>query len=659
MAGLLDTVQSPADIKSMSVEQLETLAEEMRERIIVAVGKNGGHLASNLGVVELTIALHYCFDFASDRLVFDVGHQCYPHKMLTGRAGQFDTLRQAGGLSGFPKIDESEYDPFNVGHAGTAIATAVGLAKGFDLQKRDNRVVAVVGDASIVNGLAFEGLNQAGTLGRQMLVVLNDNAMGIAPTQGGLAAYMAKFRLSDLYDGMRRRVNKMVERIPGPGKGLIIDALDHLKEGIKATVAPHQIFEQFGFVYVGPCEGHKIRHLIELLQVLRDAQSPVLLHVMTTKGRGYPWATEDPTSFHSPSGFVVSNGKLASSKGRKSWTKAFGDALLDVAERDEKVVALTAAMPDGTGMREFSERYPDRYIDCGLAESCAVDVAAGLAKTGLKPIVGIYSTFLQRGFDQVFQEVSLQGLPVVFCIDRAGMVGGDGAVHHGFLDVTYLRGLPRMVLMAPADEVELRAMLDLALTLPDATAIRYPRDVVPEPILPEVPVVVGKSRRVRRGTDATIVAYGTAVSGALEAAELLELDGLSVGVVNARFARPIDSAMVREVLSIGPVVTAEDHSVVGGFGSGLLEEAVRMGLNASLVHCAGIPADRYIEHGSRMGQLAEVGLDAVGLASKVREMLEPGATPVKPVDVSEILKDEASDVGGASVRRINPEQTVR
>ncbi|HRX87535.1 MAG TPA: 1-deoxy-D-xylulose-5-phosphate synthase, partial [Phycisphaerae bacterium] len=424
---LLARIQSPADVRALPLSDLPALAEEIRQRIIGVVSNGGGHLTSNLGVTELTIALHRVFDFASDRLLFDVGHQCYPHKLLTGRADRFETIRKAGGLSGFPSTAESEYDLFNVGHAGTAIATAVGLARGDAMQERDTRVVALVGDASIVNGVAFEGLNQAGTLKRQMLVILNDNSWGIAPTQGGFAEHLARFRSSRTYEEIKERAKTLLPSIPVVGKALF-DAIDHLKEGIKATMSPNQIFEQMGFQYIGPVDGHDVNHLIELLELIKDVNHPVLLHVHTVKGRGCEWAAADPGRFHSPGGIEIEAGKVTVKSGAgKSWTSAFADALCELAREDERVVALTAAMPDGTGLNRFQKEFPDRYLDCGIAESCTVDIAAGLARSGMRPVVAIYSTFLQRAFDQVFQEVALQNLPVVFCLDRAGLVGGDGA----------------------------------------------------------------------------------------------------------------------------------------------------------------------------------------------------------------------------------------
>ncbi len=625
---LLSNIHSPADVRALEAKDLPRLAEEIRERIVSVVSNGGGHLASNLGVTELTIALHRVFDFSKDRLLWDVGHQCYPHKLLTGRADRFDTIRKNGGLSGFPNISESEYDLFNVGHAGTAIATAVGMARGDSMQNKDTRVVAFVGDASIVNGVAFEGLNQAGTLKRQFLTILNDNSWGIAPTQGGFAEHLARFRSSQRYDDLKQRAKTLLPSIPLVGKALF-DAIDHLKEGIKATMAPDQIFEQLGFQYIGPVDGHDIAHLEELLGLLKDVSHPVLLHVHTEKGKGCQWAADDPGTFHSPSAFDVRAGKVVIKKnGQKSWTKAFADSLIELADENEKVVGLTAAMPAGTGLNEFQKAHPDRYFDCGIAESCTVDIAAGMAKSGMRPFVAIYSTFLQRAFDQVFQEVALQDLPVVFCLDRAGLVGGDGAVHHGFLDIAYLRGFPGMTLMAPIDEAELKAAMNFALTHDGACAIRYPRDNVPATSIANCPPFeLGLSRRLRSGTDATILAYGTVTNEALAAAEMLEENDINVTVINARFAKPIDRRMVREALEGNrPVVTVEDHALQGGFGSIVLETAQDMGIDSSNVARLGLP-DRFIEHGSRSSQLSEAGIDATSIASTIMAMIEGTSAP--------------------------------
>lgn len=620
--GLLASIEHPSDVKKLSIAQLNELAKEIRERILEVVGKNGGHLASNLGVAEITIALHYCFDFEKDRLLWDVGHQCYPHKLLTGRNERFDTLRQSGGISGFPSIDESPFDLFNVGHAGTAIPTALGLARADQLLGRDNRVVAFVGDASIVNGLAFEGLNQAGTLNRQFLVILNDNNYGIAPTQGALAHYLARLRASSIYEEVKQRAKQLLPRLPLVGQSMV-DALGHLKEGLKATVSPHSIFEQLGFMYVGPVMGHDIAYLIDLLQMLKDIDHPVLLHIHTNKGQGAEFARAEPSKFHSPTPFIFDGEtvRVANGSGR-SWTEAFSDAVLEVGNEEPRLCALTAAMPAGTGLDKFAERYPDRFLDVGIAESCTVDVAAGMAKAGLRPLVAIYSTFLQRSFDQVFQEVSLQRLPVILCMDRAGLVGGDGAVHHGFLDIAYLRPLPNLVLLAPADENELKAALRFAVRCPDACAIRYPRADVPPSLGDAAPFELGRSRLMRRGNDATILAYGAMVGNALDAAELLAAEGIEVRVFNARFAKPIDREMVTAaMLADHPVITVEDHSVVGGFGAAVLETAQDLRLPTDHLVRLGIPSDRFISHGSRKSQLAECGIDAAGIAEAVHREL--------------------------------------
>jgi len=628
---LLDRIQSPADLRSLSNHQLKQLSEEVRKRIIEVVGQYGGHLTSNLGVADLTIALHRVFDFSKDRILWDVGHQCYTHKLLTGRHDRFDTLRQSGGLSGFPDTQESEYDLFNVGHAGTAIATGVGMARADQLLGRDNCVVAFVGDASIVNGVAFEGLNQAGTLKRQFLVVLNDNEWGISPTQGAIAEYLAKFRASDFYEDVKSQTKSVLPKLPLLGKP-VFDMIAHLKEGIKATVSPGQVFESMGLQYVGPVDGHDIPHLIELLEIVKKAHHPVLLHVHTVKGNGCSWAKADPGKYHSPKPFSVADGKVTIKKGEgKSWTTAFVDALMERAEEDERIYAMTAGMPDGTGLNKFQERFPDRCRDIGISESGMVDIAAGMCKAGLRPVVAVYSTFLQRAFDQVFQEVVLQGLPVMFCLDRAGLVGGDGAVHHGFLDITYLRGFPGMVLMAPMDEDELKSAIAFGMALDQPCAIRYPRDNVPAPMPEAKPFVLGKSRVLRQGTDGTLLCYGTTCHNGLAAAEILESQGVSVTVVNARFAKPIDRDMVRTAFETGcPVVTVEDHTVAGGFGSAVIETAQELGVGINLVARIGMPEDRFVAHGSRPSQLAECGLDAAGIATKFMALLEDANAPVYP-----------------------------
>jgi len=623
----LDKIHGPADLRGLKVEELEALAGEIRQLIKTTVSRNGGHLASNLGVVELTLALHRAFDFARDRLVWDVGHQCYVHKILTGRARRFSTLRQGKGLSGFPAPEESPYDQFAVGHAGTAVATAVGLALGAQKQARSEKVVAVVGDASIVNGVSFEGLNNTHLVKRQLLVILNDNSMAIDKTEGAFANYLARLRISRPYEDLRRRTHILTRRLPLFGEA-IQETLDRLKEGLKTTLQHRQIFEQLGIPYFGPVDGHDLGSLIRLLEVIRDIDHPVLLHVQTEKGRGFVPAQEDPCRFHSPPPFKV-NGDSAffGDRQTRTFTCAFAEALAAEMEKDERIVALTAAMPDGTGLAQVRRKFPERVLDVGIAESAAVDMAAGLAKTGLRPVVAVYSTFLQRAFDQVFQEVSLQNLPVVFCLDRAGLVGGDGAVHHGFCDIALLRTLPHLVLLAPLDERELRAALGWALRSGEPCVLRYPRDATPPAEItgtwPKVPYERGKARRLRRGRDVILLTYGSVGYQAWLAAEQLAGEGIEVGLVDARFAKPLDAMMLREVFEASdtaPVITVEDHALTGGFGSAVLEQVVALGLPVQRVMRLGLP-DTFVPHDSRAAQLAQVGLDVTGLTASIRQVL--------------------------------------
>jgi 1-deoxy-D-xylulose-5-phosphate synthase len=630
MSSLLSAINSPEDLKKLPLEILPALAQEMRELIMNTVGANGGHLAPNLGTVEICIALNIVFNFQKDRMLWDVGHQCYPHKLLTGRAKNFSSLRKKGGVCGFPDPLESPYDLFAVGHAGTGISTAVGMARGDLLQKRDTRVVALVGDASIVNGLAFEGLNNAGTLNRQMLIILNDNSMSISEPQGAFANYLEHLRVTTTYDEVKKRVQHLLEQIPYGQQ--ISDIAYHVKQGVKNTIAPGHIFEDLGLKYFGPVDGHDLPGLIEKLNELKDLQTPAVLHIKTVKGKGYEWACDDPTTFHSPKPFRVEGCRVVLEKGSgRSWTAAFADAMVNLSKKNEKIVGITAAMPDGTGMIKLKPVFPDRYFDTGICESHAATMAAGMTKAGLRPIVAIYSTFLQRAFDQIFQEVCLQGLPVTFCADRAGLVGDDGSVHHGFCDLSFLRSMPGIVLMAPSDEQELIRSLDFSTSLDSAAEIRYPRDNVPPAPLGEdsawtITKSGGKSRTLRSGTDATIIAYGSVAWQALDAAKLLANEGLSVGVVDARFCKPLDGEMLKQVFTAAnqngtPVLTVEDHSIVNGFGTAVVEHAAEKRFDTRLVTRLGLP-DRFIKHASRPEQLKEVGLDPAGLASSVPAAIE-------------------------------------
>ena len=630
---ILDQITTPHQLRRLTQAQLAQLARELRQRVVDVVSRNGGHLASNLGVAELSICLHYVFDFSRDRLLWDVGHQCYAHKILTGRGERFRTLRRKGGLSGFPAPAESPYDLFATGHAGTAISTAVGLAWADQAAGADTRVVAVVGDASIVNGLSLEGLNNAAMLGRQLLIILNDNSMAIDRTRGALARFLDKVRLTSTYSGMKASAENILQHLPMGEE--ITEALRSIKAGIRTSIHGGQVFEALGFEYYGPVDGHDIPELVRVLRRLADIPRPVLLHVHTEKGRGCPYAVEDPRRFHSTSAYKLQNGRAVfRPSARPTWTEVFADCLVALARRDSRVVAITAAMPDGTGLSKFRESFPSRYIDVGINESHAVAMAAGLAKAGLRPVVAVYSTFMQRAIDQVFQEVCLQNLPVVLCMDRAGLVGQDGAVHHGFMDIACFRAMPNTVLMAPADAAEMAAALRFALGRDGPSALRYPRDQVPEALGdPCPPFELGRARVLEapgRHLDASadgdapqgaMLAYGAMVAPALSAAGVLRQEGLSVTVANARFAKPLDDVLIGRLIASGrPLLVLEDHAARGGFGSAVLELASARGLNASSVRLLGLP-DRFIEHATRQEQLAEAGLSADNVAATMREML--------------------------------------
>jgi len=619
---LLESIISPNQLRDLSYSDLSRLADELRDRIIRVVAASGGHLASNLGVAELAIALHYVFDFSHDRLLWDVGHQCYAHKLLTGRNDRFDTLRQNGGLSGFPSPDESPYDLFATGHAGTAISTAIGLAWSDRFDGLDTNVVAVVGDASMANGMSLEGLNNLAALKRQFLVVLNDNSMAIDRTRGGLAYALDRVRLTDAYTGLKHSTENILQYLPLGDE--ITDAIRSIKAGLKTTIHGRQIFEALGLGYFGPVDGHNIPDLIRVLRRLAKVDSPVILHVNTVKGRGCQYAVEDPRRFHSPSAFDASNGKdVSQPKRRPTWTEAFADTIVQVGRENPKVVAITAAMPDGTGLVKFREEFPDRYVDVGINESHAVAMAAGMAKTGMRPVVAVYSTFMQRAMDQIFHDVCMQGLGVVLCMDRAGLVGSDGAVHHGTMDVTMLRAMPGITLMAPADQAELHAALALAVSLDGPSAIRYPRDETPEDLDGKCPEFKpGKARVLAEGTDGTFLCYGAILKTALSARQQLSDRGLAIGLVNARFAKPLDEELIGEIIAAGkPLVICEDHAAIGGFGSAVLEAATALNLNAENVHLLGLP-DHFIPHASRREQLAHAGLDADHLASTLEKKID-------------------------------------
>jgi 1-deoxy-D-xylulose-5-phosphate synthase len=632
MARLLDGIDSPADLKKLAVAELPALCQELRDEIIQTCARNGGHLGSSLGAVEINVALHYVFDSPRDKLVWDVGHQAYAHKLLTGRRERFRTIRLPGGLAGFPERHESEHDAFGVGHASTAISAALGMIEGMRLARTPGKVVAVLGDGALTGGVAFEGLNQVGYLGRQLLVVLNDNDMSISPNVGALSEWFSKKFASRTYNRWRHQVKEFLAKLP---KGA--EAIETIRHGInaaKALVTPGILFEGLGFHYVGPVDGHDVVGLVEVFQKLATFDAPVLLHAITQKGKGYQPAEQDAkTRGHGLSFFDVATGKPVKKASAKGYTDLFAEALCEEMERSDRVVAITAAMLEGTGLVKAKERFPERTYDVGIAEQHAVTFAAGLACEGIRPVVAIYSTFLQRAYDQIIHDVALQKLPVTFALDRGGIVGADGKTHQGAFDLAFLRCVPNLVVMAPSDENELRHMLHTALALDGPAAFRFPRGAGEGVALDPSPKVleVGKgrvARAVQGKPDVCVAAIGTTVRHAVAAAEALAQQGLAVSVVDARFAKPLDEALlVGEAQRAGRLVTVEEGCLPGGFGSGVLELLERRGLvgNDVVVHRLGLP-DAFVTHGDQAKQRAELGLDAEGIARACREIASTRAT---------------------------------
>ncbi len=618
MEKVLEKMDSPEDLRRLPRELLPQLAQEVREEIIRVVSERGGHLAPSLGAVELTIALHYCFDTPRDKILWDVGHQAYAHKILTGRRDRFRTLRQRGGISGFPRRAESPYDVYDSGHSGGALPVALGMAEAKALRGEDFRVVAVIGDGTLTTGVAFEAMNCAGAWKSDLIVVLNDNEMSISKSVGALSAYLNRIMTGQWVTRFREDLKRLLHEVPGGRR--LFRLMKYAEEALKGVFTPGLLFEELGFKYVGPLDGHNLYHLIETLENVKRLKGPVLLHVITKKGKGYPPAEEDPTLFHGVGKFDRSSGTFPGSGGPPTYTEVFGRTLLELASRDERIVAITAAMPLGTGLAEFAKRFPDRFFDVGIAEQAAVSLAAGLALEGLRPVVAIYSTFLQRAYDQIVQEVALQRLPVLFAVDRGGIVGEDGPTHHGLFDLSYLRSVPGMTVMAPKDEGELRQMLWTALGREDGpVALRYPRSRgvgVPLEGEPQ-PLEWGKGEVLREGSRLLILAIGSMVYPALEAAELLASQGLSPTVVNARFVKPLDEALVlRLARGHEALLTVEENVLEGGFGSAVLQLLEREGV-LKRVKCMGAPSE-FLEHGTRGELLEAYGL---GPESICREAL--------------------------------------
>ena len=621
---ILESVDFPQDLKKLSVPELALLAGEIRDFLVTTVSQVGGHLAPSLGVVELTLALHYIFDAPRDKIIWDVGHQAYVHKILTGRRRRFSTLRQYGGISGFPRISESEYDVYGTGHASTAISAALGMVCARDHQQENYSVVAVVGDGAMTGGIAFEGLNNAGALGKNLIVILNDNRMAISPNVGALSRYLTAIITAPAYNKIKADIWELTGKMARVGKR-IRQSARRIEEAFKAVLVPGLLFERFGFRYIGPVDGHNLSQLIKVLREVRRMSGPILVHVITIKGKGYKFAEQDARRFHGLGAFDPDTGLVVEKKSVSSYTEVFGKTLVDLASRDEKIVGITAAMPDGTGLKFFAEAYPKRFYDVGIAEQHAVTFAAGLVLGGCKPVVAIYSTFLQRAYDQLVHDVGIQNLPIVFVLDRGGLVGEDGPTHHGVFDLSYLRTIPNFVIMSPKDEAELQDMLFTAMYyVHSPVAIRYPRGAgLGVPLQQKYHrLQIGKSETVKRGTDVAILAIGSMVTSALKAAQILKKQGISVQVENMRFVKPLDTEKLKKIAQRFPlVVTVEDNILNGGFGSGVVEFFVDHGYEKLRVLRLGI-IDQFIEHGAKEVLYHKLGLDAEGIANAILKRLE-------------------------------------
>ncbi|MDX2473056.1 MAG: 1-deoxy-D-xylulose-5-phosphate synthase [Candidatus Krumholzibacteria bacterium] len=627
MDPLLPGIAGPEDLKSLSSEQLEQLCAELRDYIITSVSRSGGHLGASLGVIELTVALHRVFSTPTDKIVWDVGHQAYGHKILTGRRDRFDTLRRKGGIAGFPKQSESEHDMFGVGHASTSISAAVGFAAARDSRQEDHSVIAVMGDGALTGGLAYEGLNNAGQLGTNMIVVLNDNKMSIAPNVGAISKYLTRITSGKSYVRLEADVWDLLGILPHGGKAQVLAG--RIKESLKQLVVPTILFEELGFKYFGPLDGHDLPLLMRTLEAVRKLPGPILVHISTEKGKGYHFAEQDGQRYHGVGKFDKAEGIKVVKPAIPAYTSVFGEALCDLAAKDSSIHAITAAMPSGTGLTGMRDRFPDRFHDVGIAEGHAVTFAGGLASAGCKPVVAVYSTFLQRAVDHLIHDVALQKLPVTFAVDRGGLVGEDGPTHHGVFDYTFLRMVPNMVVMAPRDEDQLRHMLATGLARTDGpSSLRYPRgsgcgvDTSSEP----TPIPLGKSETLAAGADICLLAVGSMVQPSLVAAEQLQAEGLGCEVVDMRFIKPLDSKLLADVWQRHSlVVTLEENSIAGGFGAAVLEwAAAEGGAGGPQVKLCGIP-DKFQEHASRDELLASLGLDAAGIATTVRKQVSEAA----------------------------------
>ena len=616
MENILKNINEPKDLKILNKEEKEKLAEEIRQEILKIVSKNGGHLASNLGVVEITMALHSVFNTPKDKIIWDVGHQSYVHKILTGRKEQMTTLRQYKGLAGFPKTCESEYDAFNTGHSSTSISVATGMARARDLLKEDYNVIAVIGDGSLTGGMAQEALNDAGASGTKLIVILNDNEMSISKNVGGIPTFLSKLRTRRFYTNANSRVKRFTLKIPKVGEK-IVDLVQRSKKTIKQIFIPNMYFEDIGFTYLGPVDGHNIEKLEEIFEFAKEVNGPVLVHAITKKGKGYVIAEENPDKFHGISAFNLETGeKLAASK--KDYSKVFGDKLIDLAKKDEKIVAVTASMKDGTGLKEFAKEFPDRFFDVGIAEQHAVGLVAGMAKAGLKPVLPLYSSFLQRGYDQLIHDVALQNVPVTICIDRAGIVGNDGETHHGVFDMSFASGIPNLNIMAPKDFKELEDMLEFAVNFNGPVLIRYPRGGEGKnKIEKNNKIILGKSELVKEGKNISIIAIGKMVDKAIEVANLLKEKDIEAEIINARFLKPLDKdTIIKSIEKTKKVITIEDGILNGGLYTNILDLINRNNLENIKVIPFGYD-DCFITHGSVDELEKEMKIDIKNIVEEI------------------------------------------
>ena len=595
---MLEKINSPKDLKKLDIEEKNKLAQEIREYIIETVSKNGGHLASNLGVVELTIALHSVFNMPKDKIVWDVGHQAYVHKIITGRKEQFKTIRKFNGISGFPKINESEYDSFNTGHSSTSISAALGMARARDLKEENNQVIAIIGDGALTGGMALEALNDAGFSQTKMTVILNDNEMSISKNVGGLNMFLSKLRTKKLYTKSNLSIKKIVNKIPIIGKPLV-KVIQRIKRSIKQLIIPKMFFEDIGFTYLGPVDGHDIEQLENIMQLSKLVQGPVLIHVLTKKGKGYKIAEENPDKFHATAAFDIETGKTKKEK-KTDYSKVFGNKLVEIANTNDKIVAVTASMKDGTGLTEFSNKFPQRFFDIGIAEQHALTMAAGMAKEGMIPFVPIYSSFYQRAYDQVIHDIAIQNLPVIMCVDRAGVVGADGETHQGTLDMAFFRLVPNLTIMAPKDFKELEDMMEFAIELNKPVVIRYPRGGEDKSIKFEKhdKIKLGKAEILKEGQDISIIAIGKRVSSAIKLAKDYKEKGIDAEIINARFLKPLDVDTIKKSIEkTKKVITLEDGTKINGLGTAIEELIVEENLQNIKMEKQAWP-DEFIKHGT-------------------------------------------------------------